>query len=144
VLRPRADKEHSAKIVKDLGVRLHSQEQPISDLSGGNQQKTVFGRWLATAPKLLLLDEPTRGVDVGAKAEIYGLIEAAAEDGLAVLVASSELEELLWICHRIVVMSHGRAVADIPRDRFGKEVIMTAAAGTQAGPIAQSQRKASA
>ncbi len=144
VLRPRADKEHSAKIVSDLGVRLRSQEQPISDLSGGNQQKAIFGRWLAAEPKLLLLDEPTRGVDVGAKAEIYSLIEAAAEDGLAVLVASSELEELLWICHRIVVMARGRAVADIPRDRFGKEVIMTAAAGTRLGPAAGPERKASA
>lgn len=133
VLRPRVDKERAARIVKDLGVRLHSQEQLISDLSGGNQQKAVFGRWLAADPQLLLLDEPTRGVDVGAKAEIYGLIDAAAEKGLAVLVASSELEELMWICHRIVVMAHGRVVADITRDQFGKETIMTAAAGTQSG-----------
>jgi ABC-type sugar transport system ATPase subunit len=137
VLTPRADREHARRIIGDLGVRLRSQEQPISDLSGGNQQKAVFGRWLATDPKLLLLDEPTRGVDVGAKAEIYGLIDAAAEQGLAVLVASSELEELLWICHRIVVMAHGRVVADIPRERFGKEVIMTAAAGTQSGAATQ-------
>ncbi|WP_377272942.1 sugar ABC transporter ATP-binding protein [Peterkaempfera sp. SMS 1(5)a] len=137
VLRPRADKEHAARIVKDLGVRLHSQEQLISDLSGGNQQKAVFGRWLAADPRLLLLDEPTRGVDVGAKAEIYRLIDTAAQDGLAVLVASSELEELLWICHRIVVMAHGRVVADIPRDRFSKEAIMTAAAGTPTGAATQ-------
>ncbi|WP_037908984.1 sugar ABC transporter ATP-binding protein [Actinacidiphila yeochonensis] len=142
VLRPRADREHAARIVKDLGVRLRSQEQPIADLSGGNQQKAVFGRWLAAEPRLLLLDEPTRGVDVGAKAEIYALIDAAAQDGLAVLVASSELEELLWICHRIVVMSHGEIVADLPRERFGKEVIMTAAAGTRTG--AARQGKASA
>ncbi|MEU0858504.1 sugar ABC transporter ATP-binding protein [Streptomyces griseofuscus] len=141
VLRPRRDKEHAARIIEDLGVRLHSHEQPISDLSGGNQQKAVFGRWLAARPKLLLLDEPTRGVDVGAKAEIYALIDEAAQGGLAVLVASSELEELLWICHRIVVMAHGRIVADLPRDRFGKEVIMTAAAGTQSA--AAPQRKAS-
>jgi ABC-type sugar transport system ATPase subunit len=144
VLRPRADKEHAAKIVKDLGVRLHTQEQTIGSLSGGNQQKAVFGRWLAAEPRLLLLDEPTRGVDVGAKAEIYSLIETAAQDGLSVLVASSELEELMWICHRIVVMSHGRAVADIPRDKFGKEVIMTAAAGTQTVPVRGHQGKASA
>ncbi|MEV6006973.1 sugar ABC transporter ATP-binding protein [Streptomyces sp. NPDC051976] len=137
VLRPRADKDHAAKIVKDLGVRLHNQEQPISDLSGGNQQKAVFGRWLAADPQLLLLDEPTRGVDVGAKAEIYHLIDTAAQNGLAVLVASSELEELLWICHRIVVMAHGRVVADIPRDRFSKEVIMTAAAGSTTGATTQ-------
>ena len=101
-----AERIRAARIVKDLGVRLHSNEQPISSLSGGNQQKAVFGRWLATEPKLLLLDEPTRGVDVGAKAEIYSLIDTAAQDGLAVLVASSELEELLWICHRIVVMAN--------------------------------------
>jgi ABC-type sugar transport system ATPase subunit len=142
VLRPRTDKEHAAGIVKDLGVRMHSQEQSISDLSGGNQQKAVFGRWLAADPKLLLLDEPTRGVDVGAKAEIYSLIDTAAQDGLAVLVASSELEELLWICHRIVVMAHGRIVADIARDRFSKEVIMTAAAGTQAGPAGEGKASA--
>jgi ribose transport system ATP-binding protein len=131
VLTPGADKRNAKRIITDLGVRLHSQEQPISDLSGGNQQKVVFGRWLAARPRLLLLDEPTRGVDVGAKAEIYQLIDRAAQDGLAVLAASSELEELLWICHRIVVMAHGRIVADIPREQFGKERIMTAAAGTQ-------------
>ncbi len=142
VLRPKADKEHAARIVKDLGVRLHSQEQSISSLSGGNQQKAVFGRWLAADPKLLLLDEPTRGVDVGAKAELYRLIDTAAQDGLAVLVASSELEELLWICHRIVVMARGRIVADIPRERFGKKVIMTAAAGSR--PAAGARRDAGA
>ncbi|MFI0901508.1 sugar ABC transporter ATP-binding protein [Streptomyces sp. NPDC020983] len=134
LLRPRADKQHAARIVRDLGVRLRTQEQQIGSLSGGNQQKAVFGRWLAAEPRLLLLDEPTRGVDVGAKAEIYSLIDSAAQDGLAVLVASSELEELLWICHRIVVMARGRVVADLPRERFGKEVIMTAAAGSGAGP----------
>jgi ABC-type sugar transport system ATPase subunit len=131
VLTPSADKAHARSIVRDLGVRLHSQEQPVASLSGGNQQKAVFGRWLAARPRLLLLDEPTRGVDVGAKAEIYALIDAAAQDGLAVVAASSELEELLWICHRIVVMAHGRIVADIPREKFSKEAIMTAAAGTQ-------------
>ncbi|MFE9425622.1 sugar ABC transporter ATP-binding protein [Kitasatospora sp. NPDC006697] len=131
VLTPAGDKERSQQIVKDLGVRMHSQEQPIGSLSGGNQQKVVFGRWLHAEPDLLLLDEPTRGVDVGAKAEIYQLIDRAATNGLAVLVASSELEELLRMCHRIVVMAHGRIVADLPREQFSKERIMTAAAGTQ-------------
>ncbi|WP_225851130.1 sugar ABC transporter ATP-binding protein [Streptomyces sp. HPF1205] len=144
VLTPAVDKEHARGIVKDLGVRLHTQEQPITSLSGGNQQKAIFGRWLAAKPKLLLLDEPTRGVDVGAKAEIYSLIDTAAQDGLAVVAASSELEELLWICHRIVVMAHGRIVADIPREDFSKELIMTAAAGTQPDPDAMPQGKATA
>ncbi|MEU8515977.1 sugar ABC transporter ATP-binding protein [Kitasatospora sp. NPDC048722] len=127
VLTPGGDRARSQRIVDGLGVRLHSQEQPIGDLSGGNQQKVVFGRWLHAAPDVLLLDEPTRGVDVGAKAEIYRLVDRAAADGLAVLAASSELEELLWICHRILVMAHGRIVADLPREQFGKERIMTAA-----------------
>ena len=140
VLTPKADRAHAGRLVEELGVRLHSPEQPVGDLSGGNQQKVVFGRWLAAEPKLLLLDEPTRGVDVGAKAEIYGLIDEAAKDGLAVVAASSELEELLWICHRIVVMAHGRVVADIPRERFSKETIMTAAAGTQADASTDTQQ----
>ncbi|MFD8703456.1 ATP-binding cassette domain-containing protein [Kitasatospora sp. NPDC059648] len=134
---------------KALGVSLVAQEFPLvgrlsvaenlllgrrarvaqgaGALSGGNQQKVVFGRWLHASPEVLLLDEPTRGVDVGAKAEIYRLVDRAAADGLAVLAASSELEELLWICHRILVMAHGRIVADLPRELFSKERIMTAA-----------------
>ncbi|MEU4587677.1 sugar ABC transporter ATP-binding protein [Kitasatospora aureofaciens] len=127
VITPGGDRARSRRIIGDLGVRLHSQEQPIGDLSGGNQQKVVFGRWLHAAPEVLLLDEPTRGVDVGAKAEIYRLVDRAAADGLAVLAASSELEELLWVCHRILVMAHGRVVADLPRELFSKERIMTAA-----------------
>ncbi|MFG3224817.1 sugar ABC transporter ATP-binding protein [Kitasatospora sp. NPDC048194] len=141
VLTPRGDRERSRRIVEDLGVRLHSQEQPIGDLSGGNQQKVVFGRWLHADPEVLLLDEPTRGVDVGAKAEIYRLVDRAAAEGLAVLVASSELEELLRICHRILVMAGGRIVADLPRERFGKELIMTAATGGRS-PSADAQPQA--
>ncbi len=109
---------------------MQSVDQPISSLSGGNQQRAVFGRAFASNPRLLLLDEPTRGVDVGAKAEIYELIDRAAEAGMAVLVASSELEELLLICHRVAVMNSGRAVEVIDHDEATKERIMTAAAGT--------------
>jgi ribose transport system ATP-binding protein len=109
---------------------MQSIDQPVGSLSGGNQQRVVFGRAFATDPKLLLLDEPTRGVDVGAKAEIYELIDRAAQQGMGVLVASSELEELLWMCHRIVVMNHGLIVDVIDRDDATKERIMTAAAGS--------------
>jgi ABC-type sugar transport system ATPase subunit len=108
---------------------MQSVDQPVGSLSGGNQQRAVFGRAFATRPRLLLLDEPTRGVDVGAKAEIYGLIERAAADGMAVLVASSELEELQLICHRIVVMNHGTIAALLPHQDATKERIMSAAAG---------------
>jgi ABC-type sugar transport system ATPase subunit len=113
---------------------MQSVDQPIGSLSGGNQQRAIFGRAFATEPRLLLLDEPTRGVDVGAKAEIYDLIDRAADEGMAVLVASSELEELLRICGRIAVMNHGRVVEVLGRAEATKERIMTAAAGTQPPP----------
>jgi ribose transport system ATP-binding protein len=128
VLGPRRQRDEAVKIASNVRVRMQSVDQPISSLSGGNQQRAVFGRAFASDPVLLLLDEPTRGVDVGAKAEIYELIDRAAEGGMAVLVASSELEELLLICHRIAVMSRGRTVEVMDHDDATKERIMTAAA----------------
>ncbi len=130
LLAPRRQRDEAVKIASSVNVRMQSVDQPISSLSGGNQQRAVFGRAFASSPRLLLLDEPTRGVDVGAKAEIYELIDRAAEGGMAVLVASSELEELLLICHRIAVMNHGRTVEVIEHDEATKERIMTAAAKT--------------
>jgi ABC-type sugar transport system ATPase subunit len=130
LLGPRRERTEAERIAASTNVRMRSVDQPISSLSGGNQQRAVFGRAFATRPRLLLLDEPTRGVDVGAKAEIYELIDRAAAQGMAVLVASSELEELLWICHRIAVMNHGRVVEVIDRAEATKERIMRAAAGT--------------
>jgi ribose transport system ATP-binding protein len=133
VLSPRTDRRQAAEIVQRARVRCQTPEQPARSLSGGNQQRMIFGRWMAAQPRLLLLDEPTRGVDVGAKAEIYKLIEEARADGLAILVASSELEELAGICHRIVVLRRGRITAEFPRAEFSKERIIAAAAIDQAG-----------
>lgn len=130
LLTPRRQRVEATKIAESVHVRMQSVEQPIGSLSGGNQQRSIFGRAFASQPRLLLLDEPTRGVDVGAKAEIYELIERAAADGMAVLVASSELEEIQLICHRIAVMRHGRVTAVLPHQDATKERIMTAAAGT--------------
>ena len=130
VLTPRRQREAAQAAAANVSVRMQSVDQPVGSLSGGNQQRAVFGRVFATDPRLLLLDEPTRGVDVGAKAEIYGLIERAAADGMAVLVASSELEELQLICHRIAVMNHGRITAMLSHQDATKERIMSAAAGT--------------
>jgi ribose transport system ATP-binding protein len=132
LLGPRRERTEAERIVASTNVRMRSVDQPISSLSGGNQQRAIFGRAFATQPRLLLLDEPTRGVDVGAKAEIYELIDRAAAAGMAVLVASSELEELLWICHRIAVLNHGRVVTVVDRAEATKERIMRAAAGTAA------------
>jgi ABC-type sugar transport system ATPase subunit len=130
LLGPRRERSEAERITANVNVRMRSVDQPIGSLSGGNQQRAIFGRAFATRPRLLLLDEPTRGVDVGAKAEIYELIDRAAEEGMAVLVASSELEELLWICHRIAVLNHGRLVTVLDRAEATKKRIMTAAAGT--------------
>ncbi|HEY3611833.1 MAG TPA: sugar ABC transporter ATP-binding protein [Pseudonocardiaceae bacterium] len=130
LLGPRRERIEAERIAASTNVRMRSVDQPISSLSGGNQQRAIFGRAFATRPRLLLLDEPTRGVDVGAKAEIYELIDRAATGGMAVLVASSELEELLWIRHRIAVLNHGRLVAVVDRAEATKERIMRAAAGT--------------
>jgi ribose transport system ATP-binding protein len=134
LLGPRRERAEAERITASVNVRMRSVDQPIGALSGGNQQRAIFGRAFATEPRLLLLDEPTRGVDVGAKAEIYELIDRAAERGMAVLVASSELEELLWICHRIAVLNHGCLVEVLDRAEATKERIMTAAAGT--APVA--------
>ena len=101
--------------------------QPVKSLSGGNQQKVVLAKWLLTQPKLFILDEPTRGIDVGAKFEVYSLINRLAEDGAGVLVISSEIEELIGICDRILVMSRGAIRDEIHRADFDRERILKAA-----------------
>jgi len=128
ILGPRKVRAEAVAITDNVKVRMQSVDQPIGSLSGGNQQRAIFGRAFAAEPRLLLLDEPTRGVDVGSKAQIYELIDRAAESGMAVVAASSELEELLWICHRIAVMHRGRVAAVLERADATKENIMTAAA----------------
>lgn len=111
-------------------VRLQpklSNDQPVKTLSGGNQQKVVLAKWLLSNPEILLLDEPTRGIDVGAKSEIYQLIHDRADRGAGVLVISSELEELTGICDRILVMSRGRITGEFARPNFDREKILNAA-----------------
>ncbi len=101
------------KFMKRLAIKASSAEQKIRELSGGNQQKVLLARWLCTDPKLLILDEPTRGIDVGAKAEIQALIRELADQGLGVLMISSELEEITEGADRVFVLSDGRTVADL-------------------------------
>ena len=128
MLTPRADRAKSREIIESARVVCQTTEQPARSLSGGNQQRLIFGRWMAARPHLLLLDEPTRGVDVGAKAEIYRLIDEQRRQGMGIVAASSELEELLSICHRIVVMRNGMITAEFDRSEFSKEAIIAAAA----------------
>jgi ribose transport system ATP-binding protein len=121
--------ERTNEAVASLSIKTPSVEQEVRLLSGGNQQKVVIGRWLATNPKVLLMDEPTRGVDVGAKQEIYRLIEALAADGMGVLFASSEMEEVLGLADRVLVMHEGRLSGEVSGDAMTEEAVMQLATG---------------
>jgi methyl-galactoside transport system ATP-binding protein len=115
-------------MIKALKIKTPNQRTLIRSLSGGNQQKTIFGRWLLTKPDVLLLDEPTRGIDVGAKYEIYQLMIDLAKQGKSIIMVSSELPELLGVCDRIIVMSGGYKTGDLDARVTSQEEIMTLAA----------------
>jgi ribose transport system ATP-binding protein len=112
-----------------LRVKTPSAAQPVGLLSGGNQQKVVYGKWLARGPKVLVLDEPTRGVDVGAKAEIYALIDELAGKGVAVWMITSDMEELLGMSDRVAVMHEGRVAGELAGARLTEEAVMQLATG---------------
>jgi galactofuranose transport system ATP-binding protein len=116
------------RFIKDIGIKCASPDQKIKELSGGNQQKVLLARWLCMNPKLLILDEPTRGIDVGAKAEIQNLIRKLADEGLGVLMISSELEEIVEGADRVFVLREGRTVAEIQRDDLTEAGVMRAMA----------------
>ena len=122
----------SEQAVKQLSIRRPDIDQQTRYLSGGNQQKVVLGKWLALNPNVLLLDEPTRGVDVGAKEEIYRLMEQLAGEGVAILFASSEMEEILGMADRALVMHEGRITGQLQRDQLSEESIMHLATGRAA------------
>jgi rhamnose transport system ATP-binding protein len=127
VVSTRRERRRVREISQELDVRAGSIEAPVTTLSGGNQQKTLFGKWLLRRPRVLITDEPTRGVDVGAKHQIYELIVRLAADGMAVLLISSELEEVLGLAHRILVMRRGRVVAELGAEEASMERVMSAA-----------------
>ena len=116
------------RLIRRLGVRCASPEQRIRELSGGNQQKVLLARWLCMNPRLLILDEPTRGIDVGGKAEIQTLIKELADQGLGVLMISSELEEIVEGCDRVFVLRDGRTVAELSHAELSELAVMTAMA----------------
>lgn len=122
----RGQKSRAAEVAEKLRIRMASLDQPIRDLSGGNQQKAVFGRWVLAGSTVLLLDEPTRGVDVGAKVEIYNIINELTEAGGAVLMVSSELPEVLGMSDRVLVMSGGRLAGELPNTATQDEVMALA------------------
>lgn len=116
-----------AKWMADLGIRAASAVAAVQTLSGGNQQKVLLGKWLAAVPRVLLLDEPTRGVDVGAKSEIYAHIRRLAADGLAVLLISSDLPEILAMSDRVLVMREGRIAGALSRAEMTEEAVLALA-----------------
>ena len=127
-LSEKSQREDTQRYIDAMRTKTPSQETKIRALSGGNQQKVIIGRWLLTDPEVLLLDEPTRGIDVGAKYEIYQLILDLANQGKTVLMVSSEMPELLGVCDRIVVMSGGRVAGEVNARQTTQEAIMTLAA----------------
>jgi ribose transport system ATP-binding protein len=128
-LNQAAETADTTEMIRKLRIKTPSAEQIARYLSGGNQQKVVLGKWLALGPSLLLLDEPTRGIDVGAKQEIYRLMEELAEQGMSILFVSSELEEILGMSDRTIVMHEGRITGELTRDQLSEEAIMQLATG---------------
>ncbi len=122
------EEEITQKYIDMMATKTPGQEQVIGNLSGGNQQKVMIGRWLATDPKILILDEPTRGVDVGAKAEIYKIMNELAARGMAIIMISSEMPEIVNMCDRMLVMNDGRVTGCLDHESVTQEGIMQLAA----------------
>jgi len=134
--RGRLERAAEAELAGELAARLRLKAAPgqaVGLLSGGNQQKVVLGKWLASAPRVLLLDEPTRGIDVGARAEIYQTLEELAAAGVAILFVSSEMEEVLTLADRVLVLHEGRLAGSLERGELGEEAVMDLATGGRRG-----------
>ena len=129
---PGREAELSRDLMARLGVRASGPGQIVGQLSGGNQQKVVLGKWLARLPRVLILDEPTRGVDIGARSEIYALMDELAGAGVAVLMISSDLEEVLGMSDRVLVLHEGRLAGELPRSELEQEAVMHLATGGEA------------
>ena len=131
-IKTRSEQRRAAKLMRDVDVRAERPTARVATLSGGNQQKVLFAKWLFRRPKLLIADEPTRGVDVGAKQAIYRLIQSLAAEGMAVLLISSEHEEVLGLAHRVLVMRAGSVVAEFDGHDVTEDQVMNAAFATEA------------
>jgi rhamnose transport system ATP-binding protein len=126
-----AEQEETRRFGRRLAIKAANWEQRLAELSGGNQQKVVIAKWLATRPKVIVLDEPTKGIDIGSKAAVHDFIGELAEDGLAVVLISSELPEVMGLADRIIVMREGRMVEQFKRGQWSAEEIVGAATGAR-------------
>lgn len=124
MIRSTSERTMAQRSIEQMGVRTAAVTTPMTSLSGGNQQKAIIGRWLLTDPKVLLLDDPTRGIDIGAKAELYSLMDRLCRDGLGIIVTSSELPELLTLCDRILVLCEGHMTGELTREEATEQRIM--------------------
>jgi ribose transport system ATP-binding protein len=129
LIQRKRETEISVRQCEKLKIKLASVETPVKTLSGGNQQKVVLAKWLSLKPKVVIFDEPTRGIDVGSKAEIYHLMRNLADDGVVIIMISSDMEEILGVSDRIAVMNEGRITGFLTRDRFDEEAVMRLAVG---------------
>jgi len=129
IIRGRAERRLATEWATRLQLKFHKLDDPVGFLSGGNQQKVVLAKWLATEPKVLIVDEPTRGIDVGTKAEVHRLLSELAGGGVAVLMISSELPEVLGMADRVLVMHEGRLTGELSRAEATEERVMQAATG---------------
>jgi ABC-type sugar transport system ATPase subunit len=132
LLDRRRERGEAQRALAALDVRAASLDLPVAALSGGNQQKVVIGKWLGVGGRVLIVDEPTRGVDVGAKAAIHALLADHARKGAGILLISSELPELLALSSRVLVMRAGRLVGELPREELSQEALMRQMAGVEA------------
>jgi ribose transport system ATP-binding protein len=133
LLRRRDERQQAGDFVNKLRIATPGVDQQVQYLSGGNQQKVVLAKWLASRSRILIFDEPTRGIDVGAKVEVYHLMNTLVQSGVAVIMVSSEMPELLGMSDRILVMHEGRLVAEFPRDQATEEKVLAAAMGAVSG-----------
>jgi ribose transport system ATP-binding protein len=131
IINKTKESKAAADAIKAINIKTPSAEMRAANLSGGNQQKVVLAKWLTFSPRVLIFDEPTRGIDVGAKAEIYELIRKLAAEGVSVIVISSEMEEVLGLSDRIAVMHEGRLTGILDRAEFSEEAVMRLATGTE-------------
>ena len=136
LIRLAMESETAETFRKRLKIRTDSVDLPVAKLSGGNQQKVMLSKWLNTKPSVLILDEPTRGIDVAAKAEVHAMVSELAAEGIGILLISSDLPEVLAMCDRVLVMREGRQMAIFDRANATQESVMTAAMGQSAERVA--------
>ena len=134
-IRPQRERSLALELMQELSVKASSPEAPVSSLSGGNQQKVVLGRGLSHKPAVLLLDEPTHGIDVGTKSEIHRLIMQLAEQGLALVLISSDLPEVLALADNVLVMHEGNVMDYMPRSEMSDTRILRSALGLGSAPV---------